>query len=54
MHIELRNFLAQFFGVVGATLTFVILVSFASIPMNLAGHPGEARSYDTLVNFHLS
>lgn len=54
MHIELRNFLAQFFGVAGATLAFVILVSFISIPMSLGGHPGEMRSHDVLVDFHLS
>lgn len=54
MHIELRNFLSQFFGVAGATLTFVILASFISIPMSLGGHPGEMRSHDEPVDLHPS
>lgn len=54
MHIELREFLSQFLGVAGATLAFVILVSFISIPMSLGGHPGEMRSQSERVDFHLS
>lgn len=54
MHIELRTFLSHFLGVVGATLAFVILVSFISIPTSLGGHPGEIRPHDGLADFHLS
>jgi hypothetical protein len=54
MNTDLRNFLAQFLGGAGATLAFVILVSFIFIPMSLGGHPGEMRSHDGLVDFHLS
>lgn len=38
------SFVRQFAGAVVAALIPVVLVAFWSIPFNLGGHPGEARS----------
>lgn len=50
MNLDLRHFIRQYLGVVGATLVPVVLVAFLSIPFNLAAHPGEvprARAPDS-------
>ncbi len=54
MHPSLRTFVAQFTGVVLATLLPVILVAFVMLPISLGGHPGELRTADALVGWHLS
>ena len=41
MHADLRQFLRQFAGVVGATLGAVALITFVAMPLSLGGHPGE-------------
>ena len=54
MHPDLRTFLHQFRGVVFATLLPVVLTAFLSIPLNLGGHPGDARSVDAMANLHMT
>jgi len=39
-----HSFVRQFAGAVVAALTPVVLVAFLSVPFNLGGHPGEART----------
>lgn len=38
------HFARQFAGVVIAALVPLVLTAFLTIPSNLGGHPGEARS----------
>ncbi|MBL0089512.1 MAG: hypothetical protein IPP44_23685 [Ideonella sp.] len=52
MHPVLRRFTQQFAGVVMATLVPVMLTAFVSIPLNLGGHPGEARFQASLNSPH--
>ncbi|WP_156477056.1 hypothetical protein [Collimonas arenae] len=54
MHPALQLFIRQYLGVVFATLLPVVAVTFLSIPLNLAGHPGEARNIAATTNFHLT
>ena len=37
-------FIRRWLGVVAATLLPVVITAFISIPLNLGGHPGEARN----------
>lgn len=43
MHPALKQFIAQFVAVIGATMLPVVAVTFLSMPYILGGHPGEAR-----------
>ena len=54
MHPALQLFMRQYLGVIFAALLPVIAVTFLSIPLNLAGHPGEARDITATTNFHLT
>jgi hypothetical protein len=49
-----RTFIRQFVGVVAATLMAVAAVAFVSIPINLGGHPGDARPAEALVGQHMT
>lgn len=42
------RFAHQFIGVVIAALVPVVLAAFITIPYNIGGHPGEARSADVV------
>lgn len=46
MPLPSMHFARQFAGVVIASLFPVVLTAFLTIPMNLGGHPGEARPVD--------
>ncbi len=46
------HFARQFTGVVIAALVPVVLTAFLTIPFNLGGHPGEARSVGVLTDGH--
>jgi hypothetical protein len=54
MHPVLRRFTQHFAGVVMATLVPVLLTAFVSIPLNLGGHPGEARVQASLNSPHMT
>lgn len=48
------SFARQFAGVVAAALMPVVLVAFLSIPFNLGGHPGEARTTAMPMSMHMT
>jgi len=54
MTTPLRTFIRQFVGVVVATLLVVAVVAFLTIPINLGGHPGDARPAEALVGQHMT
>lgn len=54
MNNSLRGFVRQFLFVVLAALVPVVLVTFLTIPFNLAGHPGDQRPLDALVGQHMT
>ncbi|WP_155835223.1 hypothetical protein [Herbaspirillum sp. RV1423] len=54
MHPALQLFARQYLGVIFATLLPVLVVTFLSIPLNLNGHPGEARIINATTYFHLT
>ena len=54
MHPALRLFTHQLTGVVIAALVPVLLTAFVSIPLNLGGHPGEARAALQLNSQHMT
>jgi len=48
------SFIRQFVGAVVAALIPVLLVAFLSIPFNLGGHPGEARTTMMPIATHMT
>ena len=48
------SFVRQFIGAVVAALIPVLLVAFLSIPLNLGGHPGEARTTAATTSTHMT
>lgn len=54
MQPDLRNFMRQYLGAVGAALVPVLLTTFVSIPLNLGVHPGEPRVMVAAVERHLT
>lgn len=54
MHPALHLFIRQYLGIVCAALLPVIVTAFVSIPLNLGGHPGEARAVETSMNRHMT
>jgi hypothetical protein len=49
-----HSFVRQFAGAVIAALIPVLLVAFWSIPFNLGGHPGEARTIAAPTPTHMT
>jgi hypothetical protein len=54
MHTSLRTVVLPFACVVVAALAPVVLVAFLTIPYNLGGHPGEVRSEEATVGWHMT
>lgn len=51
---SLNRFAHQLLGIVLAGLIPVVLTAFLTIPFNLDGHPGEARSIDPMTSQHMT
>lgn len=54
MQDDLRDFLYRFVGTVALTLVPVVFIAFASMPMALSRHPGEAPSGATPLYVHMT
>jgi hypothetical protein len=50
----LSPFARQYLGVVAASVLPVVMTAFLSIPLNLGGHPGEARVAQDAAQMHMT
>lgn len=54
MNPTLRDITRPFFCVVAAACAPVVLAAFLTIPFNLSGHPGEARTAAATAGQHMT